>query len=72
MEPCGPPPPLNHPPMKFFKPLIKKCTPKLKDNVVKEFTPVYNPPTLQDCICRIDNLEREITLIKLLIKSETY
>jgi hypothetical protein len=72
MEPQGPPPPLKHPPMKFFKPLIKKCIPKIKDEISKEVIPVYNPPTLQDCICRIDNLEKEITLIKLLIKRETY
>ena len=88
MEPSGPPPtlnhePLNHPPMKFFRPLIKNKYIKsndvelskneiLKNELSKDFTPNCKLPTLKDCMYRIDNLEREIILIKSMIKSDTY
>ena len=81
MEPSGPPPtlnhePLNHPPMKFFRPLNKYIKSNdvelskneiLKNEILKDFTPNCKLPTLKDCMYRIDNLEREI---KSMIKSE--
>ena len=83
MEPSGPPPTLNHPPMKFFRPLIKNKYIKsknklsndvelsknelLKNELSKDITPICILPTLKDCMYRIDNLEREI---KSMIKSE--
>jgi hypothetical protein len=59
MEPDGPPPPIKQPPMKFttFK---RVSTPKILDELTNQ--------NYADCVKRIENLEREIKLLKLLSK----
>jgi hypothetical protein len=56
---------LNHPPMKFFRPLIKNKYIKSKNE-----SSTNELPTLKDCMYRIDNLEKELKLIKLIIQCD--
>ena len=61
---------LNHPPMKFFRPLIKNKYIKSKNKLLKNESSTNELPTLKDCMYRIDNLEKELKLIKLIIQCD--
>ncbi len=61
---------LNHPPMKFFRPLIKNKYIKSKNESLKNESSTNELPTLKDCMYRIDNLEKELKLIKLIIQCD--
>ena len=60
IEPSGPPPPLPKE--------IPKMSKIIKSNSTNSFYEIERVKTLNDCVKRINELEREIKLLKILVQ----